>query len=112
MTQLKQARLGNVTPQIREVAEQEGVDEAVILWGVAEGTIVIPANVRRPHQNVGIGKGLSTKVSASIGTAKGSTAYQAELAKLACALQAGAHTIMDLSTAVSRPGAPADHRPM
>jgi phosphomethylpyrimidine synthase len=97
MTQLKQARLGNATPEISEVAKQEGVDEAVILQGVAEGTIVIPANVGRPHQNVGIGKGLTTKVSASIGTAKDSTAYQDELEKMACALQAGAHTIMDLS---------------
>ncbi|MHB8126373.1 MAG: phosphomethylpyrimidine synthase ThiC [Desulfitobacteriaceae bacterium] len=97
MTQLKQARLGNVTPEMREVAKQEGVDETVILQGVAQGTIVIPANVERPHKNVGIGQGLTTKVSASIGTAKGSTAYQAELAKLACAIQAGAHTIMDLS---------------
>ncbi|MHB8127071.1 MAG: phosphomethylpyrimidine synthase ThiC [Desulfitobacteriaceae bacterium] len=79
MTQLKQARLGNVTPEMREVAKQEGVDEAVILQGVAQGTIVIPANVERPHKNVGIGQGLTTKVSASIGTAKGSTAYQAEL---------------------------------
>ena len=97
MTQLKQARLGNVTPEMSEVAKQEGVDEAVILQGVAQGTIVIPANRKRPHKNVGIGKGLSTKVSASIGTARGGTAYEAELEKLACAIQAGAHTIMDLS---------------
>ncbi|MFZ3101697.1 MAG: phosphomethylpyrimidine synthase ThiC [Desulfitobacteriaceae bacterium] len=97
MTQVKQARLGNVTPEMSEVAKQEGVDEAVILHGVAQGTIVIPANIKRPHKNVGIGKGLSTKVSASIGTARGSTVYEVELEKLACAIQAGAHTIMDLS---------------
>jgi phosphomethylpyrimidine synthase len=97
MTQLKEARRGNVTPEMRAVAQEEGLAEAVIIRGVAQGTIVIPANNGRPHKNVGIGKGLTTKVSASIGTAKNSTAWQEELQKMACALQTGAHTIMDLS---------------
>jgi phosphomethylpyrimidine synthase len=97
MTQIKQARLGNLTQEMSNVAKQEGVSEDFILHGVAQGTIVIPANIKRNHLNIGIGKGLSTKVSASIGTAKGSTAYNDELEKLACAIEAGAHTIMDLS---------------
>lgn len=97
MTQVKQAKSGRMTPEMAAVAKQEGVEEDFILQGVAAGTIVIPANKNRPHRNVGIGKGLTTKVSASIGTAKNSAAYQAELIKLDCALQAGAHTIMDLS---------------
>jgi len=97
MTQIKEALRGNVTPEMRAVAQEEGVAEAVIIQGVAQGTIVIPANSGRPHKNVGIGKGLTTKVSASIGTAKDSPAWQEELQKMACALQTGAHTIMDLS---------------
>lgn len=97
MTQIKQAKLGNLTPEMEEVARQEGVDADLILKGVAKGTIVIPSNKTRPHKAVGIGKGLSTKVSASIGTAKNSVAYKDELEKLEIAQKAGAHTIMDLS---------------
>lgn len=97
MTQLKQAKLGNLTKEMEEVAKGEGLDPEVILQGVAEGTIVIPSNNMRTHKSVGVGKGLTTKVSASIGTAKGSNAYQEELKKLEVAQQAGAHTIMDLS---------------
>jgi phosphomethylpyrimidine synthase len=97
MTQISQAKLGNITQAMQEVARQEEVDESFILKGVANGTIVIPANRIRRHKNVGIGRGLTTKVSASIGTAKNSNQYQAELVKLDYALQAGAHTIMDLS---------------
>lgn len=97
MTQLKQARLGNVTREMAEVARAEEIDVGVVLKGVQEGTIVIPSNIRRTHKSVGIGKGLTTKVNASIGTARNSGDYQAELAKLDCAIQAGAHTIMDLS---------------
>lgn len=97
MTQVKQAKLGNITPEMAAVAKAEDVESEVILKGVARGTIVIPANLTRPHKSVGIGRGLSTKVSASIGTAKGSDDHTAELVKLAYALDAGAHTIMDLS---------------
>jgi phosphomethylpyrimidine synthase len=97
MTQLQQARLGHVTAEMWAVAREEGVAEEVIVQGVAQGTIVIPANNGRRHKNVGIGKGLTTKVSASIGTAKESDAWEDELHKLACAQQCGAHTIMDLS---------------
>lgn len=97
MTQVRQAKLGNVTPEMEEVARNEQVDAGFVLNGVAEGTIVIPCNKNRSHQNVGIGTGLTTKVSASIGTAKNSRAYRDELEKLDCAIKAGAHTIMDLS---------------
>lgn len=97
MSQVKQAKLGNLTPEMEAVSRQEEIDAEFVIKGVADGTIVIPANKTRSHKNVGIGKGLTTKVSASIGTAKNSAAYQDELAKLDCALQAGAHTIMDLS---------------
>ncbi len=85
MTQIKEALRGNVTPEMRAVAQEEGVAEAVIIQGVAQGTIVIPANSGRPHKNVGIGKGLTTKVSASIGTAKDSTAEDSE----ACSMYGG-----------------------
>lgn len=69
MTQLEYALSGIVTKEMRIVAEYEGVDEEFILEGVKKGEIVIPSNIN--HKNLipkGIGRGLSTKVNANIGT--------------------------------------------
>ncbi|MBM4433428.1 MAG: phosphomethylpyrimidine synthase, partial [Chloroflexi bacterium] len=69
MTQLEMARKGIISPQMSSVAQREGVDADFIRHGVAEGAIVIPANIK--HANLtpcGIGQGLRTKVNANIGT--------------------------------------------
>ena len=66
---------------------------------IAKGTVVIPANVR--HTGLipcGVGEGLSTKVNANIGTSSDFGDVNTELAKLQVALDAGADTVMDLST--------------
>lgn len=98
MTQLEAARQGIVTKEMQQVAEKERVAVEVIQQGLVEGTIVIPFNSQKTDKDPqGIGKGLSTKVSASIGTGKNSSAMENELEKLKVALSAGAHTIMDLS---------------
>ncbi len=99
MTQLKLAREGKISPQMITVAEHEGVEAEVIRWGVAEGTIVIPANIR--HENLvpcGIGRGLKTKVNANIGTSSDFGDTDTELEKLKVAIESGADTVMDLST--------------
>jgi phosphomethylpyrimidine synthase len=64
---------------------------------VALGTIVIPWNHNRKPQAVGIGKGLSTKVNASIGTSSDIVDYAAEIRKAQAAQAAGADTLMELS---------------
>ena len=46
MTQLESARRGQITPEMRRVAEREGVTADVILAEVTRGRLVIPANVR------------------------------------------------------------------
>ncbi len=99
MTQLEMAREGKITPQMALVAEQEGVEAEVIRQRVAEGTIVIPANIG--HQNLvpcGIGQGLKTKVNANIGTSSDFGDMDTELEKLKVAAESGADTVMDLST--------------
>ncbi len=99
MTQLELARKGNISPQMALVAEHEGVDAELVRQGVAEGTIVIAANIN--HKNLvpcGIGRGLTTKVNANIGTSSDSINVNTELEKLRVASDAGADTIMDLST--------------
>ena len=47
MTQMEQAKLGVVTPQIKHVAEIEKRSVDFILQGVAEGKIVIIAILSR-----------------------------------------------------------------
>ena len=99
MTQLESARNGTVTPQMRAVAEVEGVDAEFIRQGVAEGVIVVPANIRhRSLKPCGIGRGLSTKVNANIGTSSDHGGIDTELEKLKVAVDAGADAVMDLST--------------
>jgi len=99
MTQLELARKGTVSPQIKHVAEKEGVGTDFIIQGLAEGEITIPANIN--HTNLtpcGIGKGLRTKVNANIGTSSDFCDLNTELKKLQTAINFGADTVMDLST--------------
>ena len=99
MTQLESARKGIVTPQMKVVAEAEGLDVEFIREGVARGRIVIPANIH--HEKLvpcGIGQGLKTKVNANIGTSSDFGDINTELEKLRVAIDAGADTVMDLST--------------
>ncbi len=99
MTQLELAREGIISPQMSLVAEHEGVEAEFIRQGVAEGTIVIPANIK--HTNLapcGIGQGLKTKVNANIGTSSDFGNIDTELEKLRVAIDCGADTVMDLST--------------
>lgn len=99
MTQMEAARAGETTPDMAEVARLEGLPVEVVRARTAEGTIALSHNLhhagRRP---VGIGLGLSTKVNANIGASSDIHGVEEELAKLEVALEAGADTIMDLST--------------
>ena len=99
MTQLELAKERNISPQMKLVAQHEGVEVEFIRQGVASGTIVIPANIN--HLNLipyGIGEGLKTKVNANIGTSSDFGDIGTELEKLRVAIEAGADTVMDLST--------------
>ena len=99
MTQLEIARKGRISPQMTTVAEHEGVEAEFIRRGVAEGTIVIPANIK--HKNLvpcAIGQGLKTKVNANIGTSSDFGDIDTELEKLEVATESGADSVMDLST--------------
>ncbi|EEG76050.1 phosphomethylpyrimidine synthase ThiC [Dethiobacter alkaliphilus] len=98
MTQLSKARSGEITPEMEQVAKKENVALDFVAEGVAAGTIVIPRNVKRKNIDpVGIGTGLTTKVSASIGVYGKEGSIQGEVAKIQAAVEAGTHSIMDLS---------------
>ena len=99
MTQLELARKGTVSPQIKHVAEKESVETDFIIQGLADGEIIIPANVNHPNLiPCGIGKRLRTKVNANIGTSSDFCDLNTELRKLQTAIDFGADTVMDLST--------------
>jgi len=99
MTQKQKAERGEVTPQMIKVAKKEDLKEEVILQGLREGTIVIPKNNRHKISNLcGIGKGLSIKVNANIGTSLDYKDLDEEVEKLEVAVKSGADTVMDLST--------------
>ncbi len=99
MTQLETARSGTISPQMKTVAQKENLDPEIVRQRVADGFVVIPANIN--HHGLkpcGIGKGLLTKVNANMGTSSDASNVEVELAKLQAALDARADTVMDLST--------------
>lgn len=99
MTQLLQARAGNITVEMEKAALTEGVKPADLCAAVAAGTVVIPGNrVRGEITSCAIGRGLSTKVNALIGTSGIRDDQEMEARKLCLAVSAGADAVMDLST--------------
>jgi len=96
MTQIEKAK-ERATDLILEVARTEGLDPEVVRRRVAQGKIVIPANPKATVNTVGIGKGLRTKINASIGTSTFIADLGMEVEKARVAEDTGADTLMDLS---------------
>jgi len=104
MTQYEDAVAGRKTPQMHRAAEREGLDAETIRAELAAGRLVIPANrlhlagKASPLDPVAIGRAVSTKINANIGTSPVSSCKEQELIKLRLAVQYGADAVMDLST--------------
>ena len=99
MTQLEAARQGLETPEMAAVARREGLPVEQIQEGLAKGILVLPANARRKKARpVGIGRGLTIKVNANIGTSSDHVDLEEEWTKLKICEETGADTVMDLST--------------
>ena len=99
MTQIELARQGKITDEVSAVAQSERRSTEYIVGGLLAGTIVIPVNrLRRGRYALGIGAGLRTKVNANIGSSSDQSSLEGELEKLAASVDAGADTVMDLST--------------
>jgi len=100
-TQLQAAKTGTITAQMKFVADKEAVAPEFIRDEIAAGRLIIPANklhLKTNLQPVGIGRLISTKVNANIGTSSVRSSVEDELKKMQAALVAGADAIMDLST--------------
>jgi len=99
MTQIEEARKGNITPSLKSVAEEEEITPEDLLDLVAQGKVVIPLNPNHsPIHPVGIGQKLKTKVNVNIGTSLDFPQEENELKKVEVALKYETDTLMDLST--------------
>ncbi len=97
LSQVDYAKAGKITPEMEEVARQEGLPPETIRNGIEKGQIVIPLNKNVKVNVVGIGQGLRTKVNASIGTSTDIVNVAMEVEKARAAEMAGADTLMELS---------------
>jgi len=95
---MEDAKRGIITPSIEAVAKAEKIDPETVRSCVAKGLITIPVNNRRETRPVGIGKYMSTKINANVGTSRDCIDIEAEIEKAKAAEAFGAHAIMDLST--------------
>jgi phosphomethylpyrimidine synthase len=98
LTEFQRALNGQITPVLEAVAAAEGIEPERLRRLVAGGRVVL-TGFARPHcRPIGIGEGLRTKVNANIGTSPAHDDLEVELEKLRVSIEAGADTVMDLST--------------
>lgn len=95
---MEDARKGNITPEMEEVARKENIDIQILIKSIADGRTVIPSNVNRSSSPCGIGEGLSTKINANIGSSSKMEDIDLEVEKAMAAVEYGADAVMDLST--------------
>lgn len=97
-TQMDAAKQGIITKQMEIVAQKEHLEPEVIRQRVAQGTVVIPANINHTSLSPeGIGQGLRTKINVNLGISGDSVDYEREMEKVRLSLKFGAEAIMDLS---------------
>ena len=96
-TLLEAAIAGLTTPEMHTIAQAEALDVEIVRDRLAQGQIVVPHNRHRRANLVGIGRGLRTKVNASIGTSTDLVDIDEEIRKARVAEAAGADTLMELS---------------
>lgn len=100
-TQLLAARAGDITEEMKFVAERERLPVETICSEVAAGRMVIPANkvhLAGSLEPMCIGIAAKCKINANIGNSAVTSNVGEELDKLHTAVHFGADTVMDLST--------------
>lgn len=99
MTLLEMLGAGIHPKRLDAVARDEDIDVQGLAEDILTGKTVIPMNPGHERcAPIGIGSGLRVKVNANIGSSSDFPDPEIESIKLASALEAGADTIMDLST--------------
>lgn len=82
----------------QQIAKKEGVSVQYLKTSIKKGRIVLLKNKKHRIKPLAVGEGLTTKVNANIGTSPDVADLKLELKKLIAAIEAGADTVMDLST--------------
>lgn len=99
MSWLKEIKKPHWQKLLKKISEKEGVAEGYLTEALLSGRVVIPFNpIHSPSQPVAIGKGLSVKVNANLGTSEKKVDLKEELEKVKVSVESKADTIMDLST--------------
>jgi len=98
-TQLEQAFNNNLTQEMEEICQEEAIPPELLLERIRQGQIVILKGRFNKKRVVGIGKGLRTKINASIGTSTDVCDIEHEKRKAKIAEEQGADTLMELSAA-------------
>ncbi len=97
-TQMEAAKKGIITPEMEVVAKKEQVETELLRQRIAEGTVVIPANVNHKSLSAeGVGLGMKTKINVNLGISKDCCDFDEEMKKVEMALSLKAEAIMDLS---------------
>ncbi|MFH1277624.1 MAG: phosphomethylpyrimidine synthase ThiC [Candidatus Eisenbacteria bacterium] len=102
VTQLEKARLGEITAEMKRVAEIEGhLTAAQVRDEIAAGRLLVCAN--RVHLGYGlepmaIGRASKTKINANLGASPVTSGIDEEVEKMRWSVRWGADTVMDLST--------------
>lgn len=92
------AAKGIASDEMKWAADYEGLPVSEIMDGINRGSIVIPSNRNRKKEfTYAVGEGLEVKVNANIGSSPYHMDPDEESAKMKTAVEAGAHSIMDLS---------------
>ena len=82
---------------LAKVAAREHVSTALLRKHLGEGKVVVLRSNRRSIVPLAVGKGMTVKVNANIGTSPDRSDLASELEKLRAAVAVGADTVMDLS---------------
>lgn len=94
---IRDAKKG-ITAEIEEIAAQEGVDPEHLRRLIASGRVAVPRNANRNFTGRAVGKYMSTKINANVGTSKDYDDSDDEVYKAKVAVKYGADAVMDLST--------------
>lgn len=95
---MEEVSRGRVPQEVDAVSKRECVDPVKLARLVAAGRVVIPRNLARKIEPMGVGELLTTKVNVNIGTSQNLDSPETEVEKALAAVEAGADTVMDLST--------------
>ena len=98
-TQMEAARKGIVTEEMRRVAQKENRSMEELMPLMADGKMVIPANVNHKALDPnGVGSMLKTKINVNLGVSRDCKDYDLQMKKVMRAVELGAEAIMDLSS--------------